>query len=590
MGFEKLQVARAALPGIASHHGIPVANAGWGNVATLHQIFFGNTLLIRDSCCVCIPRNPKLSLYLQVHTPMHSVTSDLDHTLVGLWIYKEKKNCDANEATHLTMYGGKNARFRLDSVSGLYLEMEKTMNARKSGRQQADPIPPITERVTQDGFPFYCDLDFELHCPSLRVEFVDMLMSTICGQLKRFFPAPDDKAFYSIVCSKFREVQQDQGPLKKGHITDQMIMKEPDGIYKLGLHVHWPYLIVNKEQALRIRMSMLSALHLIPVSDWISCLACNDINEKGDLPNWNELFNWDKILDESVYNSGLRLAGCFKSKPCTLCRGQDRCEKEGGCRKQNNKHIIDPVFYDFHSVFDGQDRLSSDHSWYTRVNSSKAVLLRYTTVRSDSQPKDGYFKVYPGCPPLPFGPQKSSSSSTVGGKRKVTSGINTQEVGYAKSMKPIVDGDKIECIRNQLVKHCPKYRSSKIMAKCDDYRIFASLSGDESTWCNNKQDYHGSSHVYMEIFQGNNSSDNDKRKKQKNTMTSGVQMGGFVSVMKCFCPKEDLWPNARGTKMPCCRYRSLAIGVEQEDVDRLFPARGRKGGAKAHARVQNAPR
>ena len=492
---------------------------------------------------------------------MNPVQDLAHHSSVDQWIWTERKNLGSQEATHLTMTGGRNAKFRLDDSAKLYGEMARVMNSRKAPGQHAEAIPPITERITPDGFPMFCDFDFELHCPSLSALAVNKIMEVICNQLVRFFPCPEnEKTFYAIVCSKYREIQANEaceGRLERGDITDQMVWRG-DGTYKLGLHVHWPFLLVNKEQALQIRLSMLSALYVVPITDWQAFLGPED------------LFNWEKILDESVYNTGLRLPGCFKSKPCTLCRGKDRCLEPGGCAKQNNRHIIEPVFYDFNSGFSGAERVDESHDWYKRVTSSTSILLKYTTVRSDEKAKDGYFKAYPGCPQL----SKSVTSAASGGKRKATGALDAPQVKDkdAKKMKPITDSKQLDVIRRHLVKHCSKYKDSKITAKGDDDRVFASLSGDESTFCLNKNDYHGSSHVYMQISRGN-------------------QNKAFNSVMRCFCPKKTEWSTSRGRcHIKCSDYHSKTESLEAEEVACLFP-KTKAGVVASHAnyRVSSTP-
>lgn len=141
-----------------------------------------------------------------------------------------------------------------------------------------------------------CDLDYI--CADSYVSGKQIRNHARCMHdvVNLFFPEGDNSAIILIA------------PQKKCFKTIQGAQRS---VFKVGVHIVWYNTIVDKAQSLRIRASWLTRLESM----------------FGSAPNVEG--SWSTIVDEAIYNTGLRLPGSAKCRLCPLCKNRatdmDKC-------------------------------------------------------------------------------------------------------------------------------------------------------------------------------------------------------------------------------------------------------------------------
>lgn len=338
-------------------------------------------------------------------------------------------------------------------------------------------------------FPMYVDLDMFLSTETLTDDAVLLLSRTINERVGMFFQNETQRqnVMCMVVCTKKGRVKQNE-----------------EGRYKHGVHLHWHNLHVNTDKALQLRLAMIEGLYQRQDLD-----ALLGFDETSRPP-------WEQMVDESVYNSGLRMVGAPKASKC-VCFGKSGIISCGKCKRNNNQHIIDPSTYGFHMavIADG----SRDMAMEKRLGANVLYLLKITSVRlnQDATETEG-FKAYEGAP--------TPCAREVGKKRKVA---ETKE--DRKCIECTSTPEVEQVIRTHLVKHSSHYANSRcrIMYNNKYETIRVSLQGDGANFCLNKGATHTSQNVYMEFIR-------DAR-----------EGGKLVSRMKCWCRKDMKRPHT-GTR------------------------------------------
>lgn len=191
-----------------------------------------------------------------------------------------------------------------------------TMYGYSSETTLAKRISKITKRLANSPRGTYADK------ARAKLEFYNSIFTRLKHQqllqkvrliqttIKEFYPGLESrnpKAFQVLVC-----------------LTTPKELKN-DG-YGEGVHLVFPYIQVNREQALDIRANMIHRLE-----------AKFQLDEEA---------NWHKIFDEGVYgeNSGaLRMLGSRKANPCSCNKRKNRAKtgtKEVNCKLCDNHRYI----------------------------------------------------------------------------------------------------------------------------------------------------------------------------------------------------------------------------------------------------------
>lgn len=372
-------------------------------------------------------------------------------------------------------------------------------------------VPAINE-IHSIKFPMYVDMDFKTTFRTISSECIVSIVNTVSEQLDRFFPrAPP---FRCVVCTKTK------GGTECG-----------DGMWKHGIHLHWPEVVVQVEQAFQLRLSMIVGLDRR--TDWTSLMG-------------TKRPEWSSIVDEGVYrrssnasarSGGLRMVGAPKAKKCKACTS-DMCID---CGFHNNRHVVDTNVYALYGVMCAS-RLVDD----SELRHDTHALVMATTVRRnvgvDVTP--GYTP-YVGCPLAPSIFASSSSSSTSSRKRKAVDD-DVKRLGARFVHNPeIDDASVVQVVRSLLLRHSEHYERSRPSIRFDGQAYRVTLSGDGATFCLNKQAPHNSQRVYMEI----------------------VRAGACISRMRCWCR----CPVVRSFgAQPCSKFKSAAIELSHSEMTKLF--------------------
>lgn len=434
-----------------------------------------------------------------------------------------KKSGSRGIATHTSMTGGS---YHLDEAT--QNELYKLLGT-VLGQEDA-VMPCLTEQRTTV-FGLYIDFDGKFPVASLTDEALAKFMSTVTSQLRRFYVDMDEERWSTHASRAI--------VLHKKHGATLL----EDGRYKHGLHIHFPNLYVNADQARSIRMGLMNGLLVHTWSDEFGM----------------ERPPWDQIIDESVYNCGLRMIRAPKARRCGTCHADVNIRACDECHKSNMGYIIEERnVYDLHAAFENG---RPSPSYLQFVGSNGARLARAVSVRSTHMDVTPGFEVYPGCPQA-----TRSASSSAGGRRKRSFGLMD---GDAHRMDPkyrngedVTDSAKVAVVHAQLCKHSEMYRSCCVVSikKAKNNTICVGIMGDNATYCLNKRDKHNSNRVWMLI-------------KQSKSATH------YTSHMKCFCrcatPRIGEVPRSAGkigiSGTLCERFTSEGIELTRDQVRVLFP-------------------
>jgi hypothetical protein len=380
-------------------------------------------------------------------------------------------------------------------------------------------MPSVSECHTVI-FPMYYDLDMKLPIDTLGKDAIQSITRVVLRQTLRFFPeGMHERLGRCIVTDK----------------TGNANMNEETGLYKHGIHLHFPYIMVDIDRARQIRMGVLNGL-ISYLGSWEELLGI----DPGD--------KWDDMVDDAVYNTGLRMLFSPKATKCKLCPpGSGSCQ-EPGCRGQNKKHIIDTRVYKFCMALGADGEIDAD---YARSLENKCNLITKCSVRAPmgTEITQGY-AIYPGCPRLTT---TQLTAASTGRKRKVS--ISSLD-GSAKRpidrrfKDDITDAKARAIAQKYLLKFSEVYATCPIkLSRCGN-NIRVNLRGDDAKYCINKMGYHNSSNVYMDI--------------------SRTGSNAFAH-MKCYCPSNTT--EGRKLGVTCAKMSSIITerkNISQADLDVLF--------------------
>lgn len=179
-----------------------------------------------------------------------------------------------------------------------WLCLRHTVANRKAWEQDAC----LTEVVSKPQMRFFLDLDLLFAQEHESVQVWNAWVRKVCLSIGK------------AVLSCFPEVAANQDPsgqfefavvCTKGYRPKQL--SENITVYKRGIHMVWPGLIVDKDRAESLARA---------VDEFLTRDVPRDL-QKGEN-------SWKDAIDLSVYKSGLRPVGCAKISPCPKCRGLAR--------------------------------------------------------------------------------------------------------------------------------------------------------------------------------------------------------------------------------------------------------------------------
>jgi len=147
-----------------------------------------------------------------------------------------------------------------------------------------------------DYFKYHLDLDFHQQ-ERVTLEELKPYIQKLQEVLHKFFPFAENDFFECVICAA------ETKPVLALDGSTQLV--------KTGYHVFFPFLWVDKDQALDIR------------SDYLVYLAKAFGARKQPLKN-----SWSDVVDEHVYvTSGLRMLASIKAEQCKRCKAKRKKKK-----------------------------------------------------------------------------------------------------------------------------------------------------------------------------------------------------------------------------------------------------------------------
>jgi hypothetical protein len=245
---------------------------------------------------------------------------------------------------------------------------------------------------------------------------------------------------------------------------------ERSRVIKTGMHVHWPDLYVNSEQAFHIRESILASLQ-------------NQFGHR-EYPNnsWNDVLD-DKVHDkpEGKKGSGLRMIGSLKQADCPNRNGAD-CDRS--CHTCNGSQRI---------LADGHGRpywlflCAAETRDITKENEYRQDILQLlldTKIRYYGEPTQEF--TIPVGAPL-YIPKEKTYRKSVSSRAK--------EVSHSDKKYQVIE----EAIRSHLLYGTIVVTNVKEDGVRENKRYKVFVSGTNSRFCQNVNREHRSNHIWFVV-------------------------------------------------------------------------------------------
>lgn len=433
----------------------------------------------------------------------------------GIW---NKVEIDGKRMhTHLDLFGGEGGIMNIpDSLNEEFLEIYA------NAIQQRTYYGPcfLVEKKTAV-FRMFFDVDLKLNesrRPSTNDFF--LIFRQIVIDMARFFPTlpgPEKETLLKCVVASCSDARP-----------------EP-GVLKLGFHLHFPNLLVNREQALLIHASSIAALDLY----------APHIGAKEE--------GWRTILDSCVYEeNGLRMIGSDKITKCPECK--DKKAKVKTCKACSFKGKVmcgRPYQVAFAMTGDGMP----DHHHMAELVNDYPKTVRATSIRSFEKCPHPQFTRYEGCPSIIALRKVATKANTT---YHVINTHSVDDEGMASMKKSvggrlikIADDDILRTITALLQRRNDRWRNIVVRrasyTSTERKEIWVTVGGEGSSFCLNVKRDHTSNTIYFSIT------------------PEGV-------VQRCFSKKE------------CSNFGSERFRIVDFESDILFPPKGNK-----RKRDQNRP-
>ena len=237
--------------------------------------------------------------------------------------------------------------------------------------------------------------------------------------------------------------------------------------------------------------------------------------ERGD---WSRLAPapldpWSTVVDDAVYSDSKNggephMVGAIKASKCTgqkQCPGCHLLQPRPRARQQRLPRVGGSArgAAPRHRLPGPAVQENAPRSTTSSAPTATTCAACTTSRRSSRAP--------PSAPRTRL-PSRRASSTTRASCRPYTKGKGngrrtlTDEEAKSGSKftrnAPVEDSARVRVLRELLVRHSDKYRDARVKVRWDGSRYRVYLTGDGSTFCKNKGDYHHGSKVYMDVTQG----------------------------------------------------------------------------------------
>lgn len=386
-----------------------------------------------------------------------------NHSFLNRWIiqnkYRKKTNDTSVKRSHLLLNGG-----------NYYVPNKKQDDFLKIYTKDIMlGIPHYLSEVRTPIFRYFIDIDYyDYH--ELSLQQIRELTKDIQNALKPFLEDQLDifkRRVFVCVC-------------------DDPKKEEVDGklISKTGIHLHWPDIFVDSNQAFILRSAILQYLE----------------NKNGP----TNFKTWDDFIDESVYKgSGLRLLGSRKAQPCKQCKGKKGKKEE--CIECNGIGKLDlGRIYKLKFILDGFN--NEEILLLKELKQNFYSILKRTTIKSLEEKSNISLDFYPNWfDPLRYKNKSKKRKNT--NKKSKNKKINFEEHSELQFRKKISEDDErfslvIDFLNKWLPKEYEKPIDTIDLYLCGEKTNFYVIN-TRFHYCMNKQDEHSSNHIYFYISQDN---------------------------------------------------------------------------------------
>lgn len=384
-----------------------------------------------------------------------------NNSFLNKWLIQNKYRTDPKDGTkmsHLLLNGGK-----------LFIPQEQHKQFLKL--YSKDIILGNNQYISEvrtDIFKYYVDIDFyDYH--ELSIEQIRELTRDIQNAIKPFIEEQlDTYKRRVLVC-----------------VCNESSKKEENGkVYiKTGLHLHWPDIYLNSQQAMIFRSAILQYLE-------------NKNGPREDNP-------WEEIIDESVYKgSGLRMKGSRKAKPCKACKGK-RGKKEECLQCLATGKVDEGRVYSLKFILDGFN--NEEMKLYKELKNNFYNIVKETSIKTFEDKPNIELKNYPEWFDMSkFKSKKSKKKKTKNNyiKSPVERFEEHSEFGFRKKLSQ--DDKRYIELLTFLNIWLPKEYNGPLeqveLYYCGDKKPFYVMN-TRNHYCMNKGDEHGSNHIYFYINQ-----------------------------------------------------------------------------------------
>lgn len=316
-------------------------------------------------------------------------------------------------------------------------------------------------------------------------------------------------------------------------------------VFKHGLHAHWSPCVVDVARAYQMRRGVVLAFarHASELASFLGV----ELEEA----------DWEDIVDESVYNTGLRMLGAPKATQVRTVNAAVpwRFQVTNGATNITKFFAVDPDSYGLDVILKGD--VISEHfeegaaalpptrrdQHFTKFM-KRALEMTSVRCHDDVEMTPGFFAhsgLHTVTQPVSGQPSKRKKASKADDKKA----LGRDHGGFAQ----ILDPRKLALLKTMLIQHSGEYKECEIKAfmhsKKKEVRV--QLTNIGCTFCLNKAGFHSKNRAYMIVCES---------PEKKNKVA--------VSSMRCWSTKEQL------CGVSCKIFKSIGIRSTLEEHAILF--------------------
>lgn len=395
-------------------------------------------------------------------------------------LYVGKPDVDPRSVTHLDMSGHMGGKYCVPPGTALEARFMQMYCMTLAAQQFMYLVEYRTE-----AFPMFVDMDVRTNLESPDLDW-STYAATMQRDIKRFFPGVSE----SDMTERFMMLATCTQVAAMESKTSDCGAK----VYKTGLHIHFPNLLVGVHEAKLLRESAVAALQID-----FPTIPGQAIELSG---------GWNGILDDCVYGAnGLRMIGACKCVTCPSCHGN---RKKPCAQCQNSRKSLVKRWYQVEFGVDGLGNHMPEldppahQNWVLDSQYVKRVV-QLTSIRRHGAVADVEFRRYTGCPAYISQALKVKKDS--GLKRKA--GAHSQDAEGAKKLG-LTDKRRVEMTERQrltilnVIRRLGPVEYKEIQIK-DIVSMGAAttmcvrVEGVGCNWCGNVSRTHNQNSVYFVV-------------------------------------------------------------------------------------------